>query len=96
MVTVLQELQKRKSDLYELIYESDWNWGKTRTRRRIAPSPEELYPAHPHLRRYYKAINNNWVVSTNHSRETIEKIIERVTKMAGLKFGRDIIINFDA
>ena len=97
MVIVLQELQKQthNSDLYERIYESDWNFGKTGTRRRIAPSPEELYPVHPHLRKKFKEINNNWVVSTNHARSTIVKIIKHVTEVAGLEFGKDIIVNFD-
>ena len=97
MAIVLQELQKRKGDLYERVYESDWNWGKHRTRRRIAPSPEELYPAerNRHLRRYCKKINNNWVVSTNYKRPAIENIIKHVTEVAGLVFGKDIIINFD-
>ena len=97
MAIVLQELQKRKSDLYERIYEDDWNWGQKKTRRRIAPSPEELYPYehNRHLRKKYKEINNNWVVSTNYKREAIEKIIERVTTEAGFKFKEDVILNFD-
>ena len=97
MAIVLQELQKRKSDLYERIYEDDWNWGQKKTRRRIAPSPEELYPYehNRHLRKKYKEINNNWVVSTNYKREAIEKIIERVTTKAGFKFKEDVILNFD-
>lgn len=97
MAIVLQELQKRKPDLYELIHESDWNWGQRKTRRRIAPSSEELYPneRNRHLRRYCKEINNNWVVSTNYKRPAIEKIIKHVTEVAGFEFGKDIILNFD-
>lgn len=97
MVIVLQELQQHSSDLYERIYESDWNWGKRRTRRRIAPSPEELYPYkhNRHLRKKCEEINNNWVVSTNYKREAIEGIIKHVTTKAGFKFEEDIIVNFD-
>lgn len=97
MAIVLQELQKRKSDLYERIYEDDWNWGQKKTRRRIAPSPEELYPYehNRHLRKKYKEINNNWVVSTNYKREAIEEIIKYVTTEARFKFKEDVIIKFD-
>lgn len=97
MAIVLRALQERKSDLCERIYESDWNWGKAGTRLRIARSPEELYPAkhNRHLKGRYKEINADWVVSTNHKRPTIENIIKHVTEVAGLEFGKDIIINFD-
>ena len=93
MVRVFQELESRKPGFCQRFYNDPRNHG--RTRRIIAQDARSLYD-HVHLVKYHKQIAGNWVISTNNSKLATEKIIRIAAEVAGLKFGRDIIIKFDA
>lgn len=65
-----------------------------RTRRYLARTPEELYPGRPDLAREYSArLKSGWFIGTNVSKAQIERIIEMGCEVAGLRFGKDLIIN---
>ena len=93
MVLVFKELQKREPGFYQRFYNDPQNHG--RTRRTLAQDPRELYDR-THLAKNYERIGGNWVIGTNNSNLQKEKIIKIAAEVAGLKFGRDIIVNFDA
>jgi hypothetical protein len=65
-----------------------------RTRRYLARDANDLYPGRPDLvRDHSKQLTSGWWLSTNHSRATIERIIEMACDVARLKYGKDIVIN---
>src|SRR3989339_518452 len=54
-----------------------------RTRRYLARNPNDLYPGRPDLvRDHSMQLTSGWWLSTNHSRATIERIIEMVCDVA--------------
>lgn len=65
-----------------------------RTRRYLAKNPDDLYPGRPDLvRDHSMQLTSGWWLSTNHSRATIERIIEMVCDVAQLKYGSDLQTN---
>lgn len=65
-----------------------------RTRRYLARKPDDLYPGRPDLARDYSTqLTSGWWLSINHSRATIERIIEMACDVAHLKYGRDLQVN---
>ena len=92
MVIVFKELERRKPGFWQRFYKDGRNHGKTR--RIIAQDPRELYD-HAHLEKFHKQLGGNWVIATNHSRSAKKNIIRIAADVAGLEFGRDIIVNFD-
>lgn len=66
-----------------------------RTRRYLARNSNDLYPGRPDLVREYSIqLKSGWWLSTNHSRATIERIIEMACDVAHLKYGKDLQTNF--
>ncbi len=65
-----------------------------RTRRYLARNSNDLYPGRPDLvREYSMQLKSGWWFSTNHSRATIERIIEMACDVAHLKYGKDLQAN---
>jgi predicted type IV restriction endonuclease len=65
-----------------------------RTRRYLARNSNDLYPGRPDLVREYSIqLKSGWWLSTNHSRATIERIIEMACDVAHLKYGKDLQTN---
>lgn len=65
-----------------------------RTRRYLARNSSDLYPGRPDLVREYSIqLKSGWWLSTNHSRATIERIIEMACDVAHLKYGKDLQTN---
>ena len=94
MVKVFKELERREPGFYQRFYNHPWNHRKTR--RIIAQDAKELYDSeNPRYKRAYKQLGGGWVISTYDSKKTIERNIRRAAEVAGLEFGRDLIINFD-
>ena len=97
MVIVFQELGRRESSFWQRFYNEPRNHG--RTRRIIAQDargPSGLYDSdNPRYEKAYKQLGGDWVIATYNNKKTIEKNISIAAEVAGLEFGRDIIINFD-
>ena len=65
-----------------------------RTRRYLARNSNDLYPGRPDLVSEYSIqLKSGWWLSTNHSRATIERIIEMACDVAHLKYGKDLQTN---
>lgn len=64
-------------------------------RRYLARSPSELYPDRPDLRDHSVRLRSGWYLGTNCSRETIRKIIKMACEVAGVTFGRELIVSLD-
>ena len=71
----------------------------TRARRLVARNPEDLYVKNPTLREKHATplrVNGEpWWVDTNLSRSACEKRIETMCEVAGLQFGKDLVLEFD-
>ena len=95
MVKVFKELERREPGFYQRFYNHPRNHRKTR--RIIARDVRGLYEtANPLYENAYKQLDGDWIIATYNSKKTIERNIRKAAEVAGLKFGRDIIINFDA
>ena len=92
MVIVLRELAKSDPTFLERCSQHPDAQG--RKRRYIARSPEELYPDREDLREMRETLPGGWFVATNLNNVLKKTIIRLATEVAGLKFGKDVIIEF--
>jgi hypothetical protein len=65
-----------------------------RKRKYIAQTPEELYPDRPDLREFRENLPGGWFVATNLNNGLKKSIIRLAAEVAGLNFGKDVIIEF--
>ena len=67
-----------------------------RSRRYLAQDKYDLYPDQPDLcDNASRQLKCGWFIGTNWNNSTKQKIIRLACEVAGLEFGRDLIINFD-
>lgn len=92
MVIVLRELAKKDPTFLEQCSQHPDAQG--RKRRYIARSPEELYPDREDLREMRETLPGGWFVATNLNNVLKKTIIRLATEVAGLKFGKDVIVEF--
>lgn len=62
-----------------------------RSRRYLARERDELYRRLDLCRKYSIQLRSGWWMSTNHSRNTIDSIIQLAGEVAGLQYGQDLI-----
>lgn len=94
MVIVFKELERREPGFLQRFYEDERNYGKTR--RIIAQDVRGLYEtANPLYEKAYKQLGGDWIIATYNNKRIIERNIRIAAEVAGLEFGKDIIINFD-
>jgi hypothetical protein len=65
-----------------------------RKRRYIARTPEELYPDREDLRDMRESLPGGWLVATNLNNILKKAIIKLATEIAGLTFGKDVVVEF--
>jgi hypothetical protein len=92
MVIVLRELAKGDPTFLERCSQHPDAQG--RKRRYIARTPEELYPDRPDLREMRETLMGGWLVATNLNNVLKKTIIKLATEVAGLTFGKDVIVEF--
>lgn len=92
MVIVLREFAK--SDPTFLDRCSQHPDAQGRKRRYIARTPEELYPDREDLRDMREQLPGGWLVATNLNNVLKKTIIRLATEVAGLSFGKDVIVDF--
>jgi hypothetical protein len=92
MVIVLRELAKTDPSFLERCSQHPDAQG--RKRRYIARTPEELYPDREDLRDAREELPGGWLVATNLNNVLKKTIIKLAAEAAGLKFGKDIIVEF--
>jgi len=92
MVIILRELAKNNPSFLERCSQHPDAQG--RKRRYIARSPEELYPDREDLREMRETLPDGWLVATNLNNVLKKTIIRLATEVAGLTFGKDVIVEF--
>ena len=59
----------------------------------MAPDSSDLYPGRPDLcEKYSVELTPGWWMGTNHSKKTIEEIIQLACEVAGVRFA-DLAVN---
>lgn len=92
MVIVLRELAKEDPTFLERCACHPDAQG--RKRRYIARTPEELYPGRADLHELREVLPGGWFVATNLNNATKKSIIRLAADVAGLSFGKDIVVEF--
>lgn len=92
MVIVLCELAKADPSYLERCSQHPDAQG--RKRRYIARTPEELYPDREDLREMREKLPGGWLVATNLNNVLKKTIIRLAAEVAGLTFGKDVIVEF--
>ncbi len=92
MVIVLRELAKDDPSFLERCSQHPDAQG--RKRRYIARTPEELYPDREDLREMREPLLGGWLVATNLNNVLKKTIIRLAAEVAGLTFGKDVIVDF--
>ena len=90
MLIVLRELAKRDATFLEKCSQHPDVQG--RKRRYIARTPEELYPDREDLRDMRESLPGGWLVATNLNNVLKKTIIRLAAEVAGLSFGKDVIV----
>ena len=92
MVIVLRELAKGDPPFLERCSQHPDAQG--RKRRYIARTPEELYPDREDLRDMRETLPGGWLVATNLNNILKKTIIRLAAEVAGLTFGKDVVVEF--
>lgn len=92
MLIVLRELAKSDPTFLERCSQHPDAQG--RKRRYIARTPEELYPDREDLRDMREQLPGGWLVATNLNNVLKKTIIRLATEVAGLSFGKDVVVDF--
>ena len=92
MIIVLSELAKSDPSFLERCSQHPDAQG--RKRRYIARTPEELYPDRDDLRDMRESLPGGWLVATNLNNVLKKTIIRLAAEVAGLTFGKDVIVEF--
>lgn len=92
MVIVLRELASDDPSFLERCSRHPDAQG--RKRHYIARTPEELYPGREDLRDFRESLPGGWLVATNLNNRLKKVIIRLATEVAGLTFGKDVVVEF--
>jgi hypothetical protein len=92
MVIILRELAKTDSHFLERCSQHPDMQG--RKRRYVARTAEELYPDRPDLRDCREDLPGGWLVATNLNNVLKKSIIRVAAEVAGLTFGKDVVVEF--
>jgi hypothetical protein len=92
MVIVLRELAKTDPSFLERCSQHPDAQG--RKRRYIARTPVELYPDREDLREMREPLPDGWLVATNLNNVLKKTIIRLAAQVAGLTFGKDVVVDF--
>jgi len=92
MVIVLRELAKGDYSFLERCSQHPDAHG--RKRRYIARTSQELYPDREDLREMRESLPGGWLVATNLNNVLKRTIIRLASEVAGLTYGKDIVVDF--
>ena len=92
MIILLRELAQEDSSFLQRCAQHPDAQG--RTRRYIARTPEELYPGRPDLQDLREELPGGWLVATNLNNVLKKSIIRLAAEVAGLTFGKDVVVEF--
>ena len=95
MGIVFQKLQEEDPNFLQRFYEHSRNQrGGRGSRRYLGRNQRELFGDNVKYSRSYAKIGGGWVVSADYIWSKKEEICQLAAEVAGLEFGRDIIVSF--
>lgn len=90
MTNIFETFQKRDPTFFERFAALPKHGSK---RRYLARNADDLYPGRPDLvHDHSRQLSSGWWISTNHSKRTIETIIEMACNVMRLRLGKDVRI----
>jgi hypothetical protein len=89
MIDILATLSQRRPDFLERLVPKV----RGRTRNHLARSRTDVYPRRPDLAQYAREVVPGWYVGSNIANREKETILRAACSLAGLTFGRDLVIN---
>jgi len=90
LIFTLQSLAKREPDfLKKLAIQAPG-----RTRNHVSNVRSEVYPGKPDLEVYTTEISPGWWLGTNIANRDKERLLRIACEVAGIKFGKDLVIEF--
>lgn len=92
MVIVLRELAQGDPDFLQRCSRDPAFRGTKR--RYLAQHVGDIFPDRPDLWKYHEQLPGGWLVSTNENNSLKMKLIKAAAQVAGLRFGRDVIVEF--
>ena len=97
---VFKKLQEKAPGFLQRFYEHPENQknkykGRRGEYRYLGRSYRQLFGDNVKTPRSFVNIGNRWVVSADYNWEKKKEIIQLAAEVAGLEFGKDIILNFD-
>jgi predicted type IV restriction endonuclease len=92
MVMALKELAVGDPTFLQRCSQHPDCYGKKR--KYIARKTEDLYPDRPDLREYHSILPGGWLVATNLNNNLKRSIIKAATQVAGLIYGKDVLVEF--
>ena len=93
MALVFEKLQEADPGFLQRFYEHVRN-RRGSGRRYLGRNQRELFGDNVKTHRSCEQIGRDWIISTNYKRQDKEDIIQLAAKVAGLTFGKDIIVKF--
>lgn len=88
LMSILVHLSKGDQRFFEVLAAKV----QGRTRNHLARSRFDVYPARSDLAKYVKQVAPGWFLGCNLANREKEKILRAACKVAGLTFGRDLVI----
>ena len=89
-ISILNKLVEHYSGFLERLSEKS-----TKSRKIVARNPKELYFRKPHLaEKYAHRLTDQWWVDTNLSQLQCEQRLKTACDVAGLEWGRDLVLDF--
>ena len=97
---VFKKLQEEEPEFLQRFYEHPENQknkyrGRRKGPRYLGRSYRQLFGANVESPRSFVKIGRDWYVSANYTWEKKKEIIQLAADVAGLEFGKDIILNFE-
>jgi hypothetical protein len=90
VIAVLREMANKDSRFFEK-FESV---ARGRSRNHVARRIEDVYPGHPQLAKYVLEVVPGWYFGTNIANREKKRLLEAACKVAGLRFGTDLRVDF--
>ncbi len=92
MVLLLRQLATEDPQFLERVAQHPNSEG--RKRRYVARSAADLYPDREDLRECCEELPGGWLVATNLNNKTKTSILEGAAEVAGLRWGKDMVVEF--
>jgi predicted type IV restriction endonuclease len=90
LIAVLTYFHNKNSDFLQKFAQR----APGRTRNHISRNRAQVYPDKPQLEQYATKLADGWWLGTNMANREKDRLARIACEVAGLKFGRDVIVNF--